>query len=63
MFVDELAFKIQQIGKILRRYELKELEANFIMVNRNDSFVYYRCHLRNHSSRQADLSKLGFFKI
>ena len=43
MFVDELAFRIQKIGKMLPQYELKELEAaktNFIMMNRNDGFVY-----------------------
>ena len=65
MFVAELAFRIQKIGKMLPRYELKELEAtktNFIMVNRNEGSVYCRRHLRNHGGLQADLSKLGFFE-
>ena len=65
MFGDELAFKIQQIGKTLPRYKLKEIEAsktNFIMVNSNESSVYCRRHLRNHGGLQADLSKLGFFE-
>ena len=46
MFVDELAFRIQQIGKMLPLCELNQLEAaktNFIMVNRNEGSVY--CHI------------------